>query len=239
MPDAPSATAAAVFAFSGATSVTRTAGAKSRDSAGTGGRRRVHADCPGGRGHHCDGHPTPCRCCRRHRPRAALPPPRHHRDDSPVYEQESLLADCPDPVDRAVLAFAASHPRRCPDALTRSVLGAVGDTAYHQRLLALVETTDHRHPRPADAREQGRDLEAADAYGRGHRQGRDRSRRLVRCAVAGVQIARKPVVLPDAAPPHVPPPAPATGPARSPSARASVTTSHGLSGKREGTVRAR
>jgi RimJ/RimL family protein N-acetyltransferase len=127
MPDAPSATAAAVFALSGATSVTRTAGAKSRDSAGTGGRRRVHADCPGGRGHHCDGHPTPCRCCRRHRPRAALPPPRHHRDDTPVYEQESLLADCPDPVDRAGLAFAASHPRRCPDALTRSVLEAVGD----------------------------------------------------------------------------------------------------------------
>ena len=236
MPDAPSATAAAVFALSGATSVTRTAGAKSRDSAGTGGRRRVHADCPGGRGHHRDGHPTPCRCCRRHRPRAAWPPPRHHRDDPPVYEQESLLADCPDPVDRAVLAFAASHPRRCPDALTRSVL-ELSATAYHQRLLALVETTDHRHPRPADAREQGRDLEAADAHGRG---GRYRSRRLVHVQSRGCRSSESRSFCPmPRRRTYRHPPAPTTGPARSPSARASVTTSHGLSGKREGTVRAR
>jgi hypothetical protein len=65
-----------------------------------------------------------------------------------VYEQEWLLADCPDPVDRAVLAFAASHPRRCPDALTRSVLELSG-TAYHQRLLALVDRVEAAVVEPA------------------------------------------------------------------------------------------
>jgi hypothetical protein len=48
------------------------------------------------------------------------------------------LAGCLDPVDRAVLAFARSHPRRCPDALTRPALG-LSATAYYQRLLALLD----------------------------------------------------------------------------------------------------
>jgi hypothetical protein len=56
-----------------------------------------------------------------------------------VYEQDSLLADCLDPIDRAVLAFAPS--RRCPDALTRAALG-LSATAYYQRLLALVDRVE-------------------------------------------------------------------------------------------------
>ena len=58
-----------------------------------------------------------------------------------MYERESLLAGCLDPVDRAVLAFARSHPRRCPDALTRPALG-LSATAYYQRLLALLDRVE-------------------------------------------------------------------------------------------------
>jgi hypothetical protein len=58
-----------------------------------------------------------------------------------VYEQDSLLADCLNPIDRAVLAFARGHPRRCPDALTRAALG-LSATAYYQRLLALVDRVE-------------------------------------------------------------------------------------------------
>lgn len=40
-----------------------------------------------------------------------------------------------------MLAFARSHPWRCSDALTRSVLG-LSATAYYQRLLALVDRVE-------------------------------------------------------------------------------------------------
>jgi hypothetical protein len=65
-----------------------------------------------------------------------------------VYEQDSLLAECLDPVDRAVLAFARSHPHRCPDALTRSLLG-LSATAYYQRLLALLDRVEAAAVEPA------------------------------------------------------------------------------------------
>jgi Protein of unknown function (DUF3263) len=63
-------------------------------------------------------------------------------------EQESLLTGCLDPVDRAVLAFARGHPRRCPDALTRSALG-LSATAYYQRLLALLDRVEAAVVEPA------------------------------------------------------------------------------------------
>jgi Protein of unknown function (DUF3263) len=65
-----------------------------------------------------------------------------------VYVQESLLADCLDPLDRAVLAFARSHPRRCDDALTRPALG-LSATAYYQRLLALLDRVEAVVTEPA------------------------------------------------------------------------------------------
>ena len=65
-----------------------------------------------------------------------------------MYERESLLAGCLDPVDRAVLAFARSHPRRCPDALTRPALG-LSATAYYQRLLALLDRVEAVVAEPA------------------------------------------------------------------------------------------
>ena len=74
-----------------------------------------------------------------------------HRDPGKitlVYVQDSLLAECLDPVDRAVLAFARSHPRVCPDALTRSVLG-LSATAYYQRLLALLDRVEAAAVEPA------------------------------------------------------------------------------------------
>jgi Protein of unknown function (DUF3263) len=79
---------------------------------------------------------------------AALPTPPHRGKITAVYEQDSLLADCLDPTDRAVLAFARSHPRRCPDALTRSVLG-LSATAYYQRLLALLDRVEAVVAEPA------------------------------------------------------------------------------------------
>jgi hypothetical protein len=64
-----------------------------------------------------------------------------------VYVQESLLADCLDPLDRA-MAFARSHPRRCDDALTRPALG-LSATAYNQRLLALLDRVEAVVTEPA------------------------------------------------------------------------------------------
>lgn len=45
---------------------------------------------------------------------------------------------CLDPLDRAVLAFARSHPRSCVDGVTRPALG-LSATAYYRRLLALLD----------------------------------------------------------------------------------------------------
>jgi Protein of unknown function (DUF3263) len=47
-----------------------------------------------------------------------------------------------------VLAFAGGHPRRCPDALTRSALG-LSATAYYQRLLALLDRVEAAVVEPA------------------------------------------------------------------------------------------
>lgn len=50
--------------------------------------------------------------------------------------------------DRAVLAFARSHPRRCCDPLVRASLG-MSATAYYQRLLALLERAEAAAQEPA------------------------------------------------------------------------------------------
>jgi Protein of unknown function (DUF3263) len=65
-----------------------------------------------------------------------------------VYVQDSLLADCLDPVDRGRCWPSPRHPRRCPAALTRSALG-LSATASYQRLLALLDRVEAAVVEPA------------------------------------------------------------------------------------------